>query len=195
VAKAVHPGVGRGVGGGAPINNRNARKHGFNPAKAALSEFGQRVIDGRSALGRALADWRQEIVRDLGGAEQLSAQQHTVIDIVVRTKILLDGCDAYIMTTGIVNKRKRAVHPIVIQRGQLAESLVRHLSMLGLKRKAQEVPSLQEYLRQHASEPVDPRHDRLRVDVPTDQNEALADVLVEEPCDVQPRLFDAEEAQ
>ncbi len=46
---------------GAPKGNRNARKHGFHAAKKALSEFGQAAIDGRSALGRALADFRGEV--------------------------------------------------------------------------------------------------------------------------------------
>jgi hypothetical protein len=136
--------------GGAPKANRNARKHGFHSAKAALSEFGQRAIDGRSALGRALGEWREQIVADLGGSDNLSAQQQTVIDVIVRTKLLLDGVDAFILQTGIVNKRRKAVHPVVRERIALAESLVRHLQLLGLKRVQATLPDLRDYLKQQA---------------------------------------------
>src|SRR2546422_6818277 len=110
-------------GRGAPKSNGNAKKHGLHSAKAALSEWGQRAIDGRSALGRALAEWRQQIVTDLGGADALSAQQHSVLDVIVRTKLLLDGVDAWILEHGaLVNRRKKALLPIVRERAALADS-------------------------------------------------------------------------
>src|SRR5262249_21672308 len=91
---------------GGPAGNQHARKHGLWGARAALSEWGQAAIDKRSAVGRTLTEWRAQIVTDLGGSENLSAQQHTVLDIVVRTKLLLDGIDGFILERGaIVNRR------------------------------------------------------------------------------------------
>ena len=138
---------------GAPKGNRNARKHGFHAAKKALSEFGQAAIDGRSALGRALADFRGEVERDLGGAENLSAQQHAVIDVLCRTKLLLDGVDNFLLSQrSLINKRKRALLPIVRERTALAESYVRHLQMLGLEKRQPPAMDLQAYLRQRGAE-------------------------------------------
>jgi hypothetical protein len=41
-------------------------------------------------LGRAVSEWRDAIVRDLGGADALSTQQVALVDVLVRTKLLLD---------------------------------------------------------------------------------------------------------
>ena len=134
--------------GGAPKGNLNARKHGFHSAKKALSEFGQRAIDGRSAMGRALADSQADLERDLGG--DLSAQKSTIVELACRTRLLVDGCDAFIMQNGAISKRKRALYPIVMQRQQLADALARYLSMLGLERAPKPTPSLADYMRERA---------------------------------------------
>src|SRR6266568_3284931 len=78
---------------GAPFGNQNARKHALSQAKSALKNFGSRAIDKRTAVGRALHEWRQDIERDLGG--DISAQQKAVLEIVVRLKLMLDSIDAY----------------------------------------------------------------------------------------------------
>lgn len=127
--------------------NANARKHGLSTAKAFLSEFGQVAIDGRSALGRALADWKSEVIADLGGFDNLSAQQLALLEVLTRTKVLLDGVDNYILSQrSLVNKRRKSVHPVVVQRTALAESFVKHLTALGLERRAPQVRDLKTYL-------------------------------------------------
>jgi hypothetical protein len=112
------------------------------------TDLGLKVIDERTKLGRELMAWRAQLVEDLGGAERLSAQQQALLDIVMRTKLLLDTVDHWLIRQpSLVDKRKRQLYPAVVQRTQLADSLARHLGTLGLARVAREANSLSDYLK------------------------------------------------
>jgi hypothetical protein len=127
-------------------NPRNTQ-HGLTLMKRAIREHGTRAIDRRTSLGKALDHWRKELVSDLGGTDQVSTQQLTIITIAVKTKLLLDSLDTWLLKQpSLINHRKRAVHPVVLQRQQLADSLIRAMVQLGLERKATRVPSLTDYL-------------------------------------------------
>ncbi len=80
------------------IRDNGQKTHGLYQARRLLNEWGRLAIDGRSELGRSLARWTDAIVADLGGEEAISAQQATVIEMAVRTKILIDGVDSYLLT-------------------------------------------------------------------------------------------------
>jgi hypothetical protein len=111
--------------------NTNAQTHGLTVLKRAVNGLGNRLIDKRTATGRALAEWRKELVDDLGGKDAISAQQSAVIEIAVKSKLLLDSIDVWLLTQeSLVNKRKRALLPAVIQRQALADGLVRYLQAL-----------------------------------------------------------------
>ncbi len=78
---------------------------------------------------------------------QISTQQRAIINVAVKTKLLLDSVDAWLLQQpSLINLRKRAVHPAILQRQQLADSLIRAMVQLGLERKAKVLPSLSEYL-------------------------------------------------
>jgi hypothetical protein len=80
--------------------------------------------------------WRADLTRDLGG--NFSTQQAALVDIATRTKLLLESVDAWLLSRpSPVNARKRALLPIVRERTQLADSLARTLTQLGLRRVAQ----------------------------------------------------------
>jgi hypothetical protein len=118
------------------------------------TDLGLKVIDERTKLGRELMAWRAQLVEDLGGAERLSAQQQALLDIVMRTKLLLDTVDHWLIRQpSLVDKRKRQLYPAVVQRTQLADSLARHLGALGLARVAREANSLSDYLKRSESTP------------------------------------------
>ena len=64
---------------------------------------------------------------DLGGEEAISAQHRVLVELAVRTRLYVDTLDVWIMAQpSLVNARKRAVHPVVLQRQQLAEALARY---------------------------------------------------------------------
>jgi hypothetical protein len=124
-------------------------KHGLTVLKRLMGDEvdqGMPVIDARTKLGRELLAWRAQLEADLGGASELSTQQQALLDIVMRTKLLLDTVDHWLLRQpSLVDKRKRQLYPAVVQRTQLADSLARHLGTLGLARHAKSA-NLADYL-------------------------------------------------
>jgi hypothetical protein len=54
----------------------------------------------------------------------------------VKSKLLLDAIDAWLLTQPTqINKRKRALLPVILQRQTLADGFTRYLSQLGLERR------------------------------------------------------------
>jgi hypothetical protein len=134
----------------APTLSRTPRpyqKTGLYGARAALKRYGLRALDRRTRAARALLTWRQEIAADLGGADSLSAQQRAVLEEAVKLKLMLDSLDAWILAQpSLIDRRKRALLPVVRERQSLADALVRYLTTLGLERKARDVTDLRSYL-------------------------------------------------
>ena len=127
---------------GAPQGNVNAQSHGLYRAKRALNELGLRGLDGRTTVAKELNLWRAEIAEDLGGMDMLSTAQLALLELAVKQKLLLDSIDAWILQQpSMVNKRKRALFPIVRERQVLADGLERYLSKLGLERVARPITS------------------------------------------------------
>jgi hypothetical protein len=127
-------------------NPRNTQ-HGLTLMKRAIREHGTRAIDRRTSLGKALDRWRDELVSDLGGRDQVSTQQLAIVNVAVKTKLLLDSLDIWLLKQpSLINYRKRSVHPVVLQRQQLADSLIRAMAQLGLERRSKPVLSLSDYL-------------------------------------------------
>ena len=135
-----------------PGEKRSYQKHGLTPAKRAIREWGSRTIDGRTKAGRALSAWRDQLIDDLGGIEQVSAQQLTVLELAARTKILLDGIDAWLFEQpSLVNKRDRRLFAVVKERQQLADSLARYMGQLGLEKRGKTY-DLNDYIIENYSE-------------------------------------------
>ena len=83
-----------------------------------------------------MAKWRLELVNDLGGEDNISTQQSALIDLAVKSKLLLDSIDAWLLTQPtLINKRKKSLLPVVLQRQTLADGLARYLAQLGLERR------------------------------------------------------------
>jgi hypothetical protein len=125
---------------GAQVGNVNGQKHGFSVLKRAVNGLGNRVIDRRTATGKALAKWRTDLLTDLGGETEISTQQSALIDLCVRSKLLLDSIDTWLLVQpSLVNSRKKSLLPVVRERQQLADGLAKYLAMLGLRRIAKEL--------------------------------------------------------
>ena len=65
---------------------------------AELAERGHALVADSSELGQALGQWRMELVADLGGKDAVSSQQGVILDLAVRTKLMLDSIDAWLLT-------------------------------------------------------------------------------------------------
>jgi hypothetical protein len=133
-----------------PKRERRAyQKHGLHTMKRALVELGSRAIDGRTALAKGMSEWRRDYINDLGGPEAVSTAALTILDKAATTDMLIRSIDAWIVNQPtIVNKRKRALFPIIMQRQTLVDSLVRLLSQLGLERKQKPAQSIQDLIRE-----------------------------------------------
>jgi hypothetical protein len=98
-------------------------------------------------------EWRDSVVRDLGGPDAISAQQATLVDLAMRTKLLVDHLDCFISEQeSVINKNKRSAYPIVLQRQTLADALARYMQQLGVRRVPRPVPTLAEYVQQSKPE-------------------------------------------
>ena len=123
-------------------------KSGVYTLKRAVAVLGARALPTkRTALGRALAEWRASLLADLGGADAVSTQQAALVDLAVRTKLLVDSVDAYVLSMpSPVNRQRRCLHPVVRERQALVGQLQSILRDLGMERRAKQVPDLQSYL-------------------------------------------------
>jgi hypothetical protein len=126
---------------------------GYWAAKKALRRFSTLALDGRSRVVKALDLFRDELVADLGGPANVSKQQQVIINLALRTHLLLESLDAFIFSMDSpVNKRRRSVYPVIRERQSLADSLARYLAMLGLHRVPRKVEDLNAFLERRAKE-------------------------------------------
>lgn len=123
-------------------------RHGLNVLKARVKVRGLGAIDRRTAAARALLRWREELLADLGGREAVSAQQLALVELAVRTKLYVDSLDAWLMEQdSLINRRRKAVLPVLRERTQLADALARYLTALGLERRKPPALTLEGYLK------------------------------------------------
>lgn len=128
---------------------------GLGGLKQAVKVLGNRAVDRRTTVGKALAGWRDELIGDLGGDSAISTQERALVDLVVRTKLMLDSIDAWLLKQpSLVNVRKRSLLPVVRERTQLADAIARYLAALGLERRAKPVTPLHQYLANRAQPPT-----------------------------------------
>lgn len=134
---------------GRPKRPPMSRKHQLGLLRRSVREQGLvRTVDARTAEGRAFIDKHRELLEDLGGEENLSAQRRMLVDMAMRTKLFLDSLDAWALEQpSIVNKRARKLYPFVLERTRLADSLQRQLEALGLDRvKVERALTVSEYV-------------------------------------------------
>ena len=142
----------------------NGSRHGLTALKAGISARGMAEVDGRTRAMRAVAAWKADLVRDLGG--DLSAQRLTLVDLAAKNMLYLNHIDSFLMQQdSLVNKRKRAVLPLLRDRQALADSLLRLLGQLGLDRVERDGGRLPEWM----VEKVMPRNEEVEQEqqVPT----------------------------
>jgi hypothetical protein len=115
-----------------PPGNQNNRKHGLYARNAGH-------VDMRRREDRAVAEALAALERDLG-SDELSAQERIILAGIGRRLRDLFKIDGYLDTlSSIANRRRRALHPIVIQKHAILDAIRRDLEALGLKRRTREL--------------------------------------------------------
>jgi hypothetical protein len=99
--------------------------HGHVALKRALKTIGNQDgwIDKLGDVGEALKAWRSAIIHDLGGESAISAMELSVIELATKTHLLLASVDRFLLEQkSLINKSKRQLFPLVLQRQQLADT-------------------------------------------------------------------------
>jgi hypothetical protein len=105
----------------------------------------RKPLDGRTALARAVERFKADIIADLGGDP--SRAQLAIIEACSRTWVLLESVDNWLQQQpSLIDKRKRAMLPVLRERQQLADSLLRHLTSLGLERHSRHAEKARAFL-------------------------------------------------
>lgn len=118
---------------------------------------GLAAVNRRTKAARELVRWRAELMQDLGGEARLPAAIRTRVETLVRTKLLLEHCDAELLEHATLfgrNGRLRPAAKVVLQeRNRMADALERGLAALGQAQKgsAAPLPSIEELLDQQAT--------------------------------------------
>ena len=130
---------------------RTYQSHGLYAIKKAICGLDTGKLDRRYKAFRALGEWREALLQDLGGKENVSTQQTEIVDLASRTKLMLDSIDNWLLQQpSLVNHRKRALLPVVRERQQLADALARYMTQLGLEKKKPPPMTIEEYMEQRA---------------------------------------------
>jgi len=123
--------------------------HGQTALKNALKQYGKKEewLESLGDVGQALKDWQCSLIADMGGEDNISAMERSIIELATKTHLLLASVDKYLLEqTSLVNKRRRQLFPVVLQRQQLADALARYMAQLGLQKRAKTLPDLSTYL-------------------------------------------------
>ena len=129
------------------------QSHAYKPLKRAVRVLSTRAVDRRTRIGKALQAWRNELISDLGGIEHLSAAKLALIDSAVKTKLVLDSIEVWMLQQpSLVSGRNRGVLPVVLHRNSLVGTLKGLLETLGLERRARKVPTLAEVFAEPAAD-------------------------------------------
>jgi hypothetical protein len=102
-----------------------------------------------------MGTWMARVANDLGGVDNLSEQQRTILGLAAQTRYLLSVVDAWLVekgATAILHKRDRRLHTIVHDRQRLSNDLLKYLNALGLRRVDRPPEDLTAYLESKRSE-------------------------------------------
>src|SRR5262249_20628107 len=114
---------------------RGYTRTGLTALRAKVKVRGLHALDTRTAGAQAVLSVRNDLIRDKGGEQGITAQQRQLIELASRTRLFLDHVDGWLLSQpSLVLKKRRTVHPVLIQRQQLADALARYLDQLGLER-------------------------------------------------------------
>ena len=128
--------------------------HGHYALHEALKDYSNQEawLEGMGEMGKALKAWQAAVIYDLGGEDNISAMQRSVIELATKTHLMLSSIDQWMLEQpSLINRSKRQLFPIVLQRQQIADALARYMNTLGLEKKSKTVTTIGEYIEEKAS--------------------------------------------
>jgi hypothetical protein len=114
-------------------------------ARRQVQSRGLAALDKRTVVARQLFAWRRQLIADLGGERELSAQRMALVDLASRTRAHLEIVDAYLAgLPSLIDPATKSLVPALRERQTLEASLVRILMAVGLDRRRVQLPTLEE---------------------------------------------------
>jgi hypothetical protein len=113
---------------------------------------GLAAVNRKTKAAKEIVKWRADLIAELGGDAGMSPTRLTRIETLVRTKLLLEHCDAELLEHVSLFGRKGHLRPaakvILQERNRMADALERGLAALGTSRaKGTPLPSLDDLVR------------------------------------------------
>ena len=118
--------------------SRRYTRHGLNALKTRVEVRGLKALDRRTAVAKALIEWRKGLIADLGGDTNLSTAERTLVESATRNKLFLDHIDAHLMEQETLVHKRKGIVMLLRDRQRVADSLQKTLMALGLKRRKSE---------------------------------------------------------
>ena len=135
-------------------STRSYSRHGLTTAKARVKLRGLDALDRRSAAAQDMSQFKDDLLADLGGEDNISTQEMQLVDLTCRARLFLNHIDAWLMgQESLVNRKRRSLLPVLKERQAIATHLSLLLQQLGLQRRQKPVPSLQQYLETRKQDP------------------------------------------
>lgn len=145
---------GGAVKGAQPKESRKRRYpkvrqyHGLTTTRTSLLRLGEyavaSVLDDENGAATGLREWRDGIAASLGAP--VTPLVAMVLELACRDRLMLDATDRWIFggRRRLINKRRRALYPIVAQRAAIVRSLADHLKVLSAAQVASAKPEMTE---------------------------------------------------
>jgi hypothetical protein len=141
------PTPGEPAGDGKPKRRRYTR-HNLTPPRAKLKLMGFGVIDRRTASARAAIVFRDHLIAQLGGPDEITPAQAKLIDLAARTGAMLDHIDAWLLAQdSLIDTDSRTLLPVVYERQAVSAHLAKLLKLIGIGRRVKPIPTIDELLR------------------------------------------------
>jgi len=106
--------------------------------------------DDLSPLEATARQWRDDVIRDLGGVAAITTTKMALLNAATGSMIIQSSIDSYLFalagTDGLASRKHRRLFPVVEQRMRIADSLTRQLQALGLDRAKTNATDLQQYI-------------------------------------------------
>lgn len=126
-------------GKGAPTGHLNTLDSGIYVAERALRDVAihgsrsrvlQELMNGDVPWSNALREFRQDLITSLGGADKLNVEANELLNIILVDKIVNDSLASYLLAHPTINRQKKRVFEVVMQRSKLAWDYVERLKLL-----------------------------------------------------------------
>jgi hypothetical protein len=113
---------------------RSPHKRSKKPLIGRRSVRDVSEMDARYAPVKNVKQWKTKLVEALGGEAAITPQKSLLVDAAARSALFIADVDAYLLETGVVNRRRRSTVPALAQRETLVTNMLRLLTALGLER-------------------------------------------------------------